>query len=417
MTPIVRIRGLGKYFGPSLVMDGETQPREALQTLLRIAGFRLEGGSRERAQTSLPRSEYILRDIDLDIEPGSVVCVTGLFRSGKTVFLQLLGGVLPPTAGRIEIFAPVTTLLSIGGILDQRMTARQNIAANREAAADSPEEVARFTAEAIAFAGIEGFEDAPLRTFSTGMVLRLSVALALCGRPSLVLIDDVMEVGDIAFRQRCVDRLYELKEQGCTLIAVLTDENLVRQIATRVLTLGGGRIVGDATPLQWLKRHAGGTAEVEWQVQQPRIEDAVIVLTSVTVDAVRDGARRFLDVAMRCESKKAGLRCRPFIVVFGRRVTLFRSLYPEFLPVAVPSTLTFTVRVPIDILPPGDYAIGTAVTTLHAGTVYVLRADEAVKVVIRHPGADEVAGARPAAALAVDLPWEVEPVGEVVPSQ
>ena len=114
------------------------------------------------------------------------------------------------------------------------------------------------------------------------MVLRLSIAMALSGHPSIVLIDDVLSVGDIAFRQKCVERLHALKDANCTLIVVLNDEALVQQLATRVVTLTGGRVVSD-TPLhsEGSATYGSSAADVEWRTAEDFPEDDVVALRAV----------------------------------------------------------------------------------------------------------------------------------------
>ena len=151
------------------------------------------------------------------------------------MLLQLLAGVLPPTTGRIEFYGPVTSLLAIGDNLDLRSTAIENLQASplrRAGHARGGGALHRRGARLRRAARIRARRRfAPI---STGMVLRLSVAMALCGRPSIVLIDDVLNVGDIGFQQKCLDRVQALKDAGCTLVLALSDETFVQRIATRV---------------------------------------------------------------------------------------------------------------------------------------------------------------------------------------
>ncbi len=412
-VPAIRVRGLGRYFGPAVEMDGANRPREAFRALLRMGGLRA-GASDDALRVTQAVAGHVLRNVTLDIARGSVVCLTGSPGSGKSVLLKMLAGVIAPTSGTAEFYGPVTALLSIGNNLDQRQTAHENIQASPYVVGAAPEEAARYAAEVLAFAEIEGFEHAALRTFSTGMVLRLSTALALCGHPSIVLIDDVMAVGDIGFQRKCLDRVRALRDEGCTLVLAFSDETTVRQLATRVITLAGGQVVSDTPPERWTPLRERTQADaVEWQVLSNLPEDDVMALRSVTVLPERTNDGAVLDLSAVFEPKAADLRCRPLVTVSaaGARSSLFRSIYPEFVPLTGERTMRFSVQVPTDVLPNGDYVIGFHIVSLQGSSVYAMKADDAVKLTIRRddppPAANE-----PVPLLRPPVVWEVEQLME-----
>ena len=204
----IRIRDLGRYFREPVIMDGGAQPREAWRSLLRIAGIepqaRLTDGE-PHTQRVVTAPGHVLSDISVDIEQGTVTCLSGPSGCGKSVLLKFLAGVIAPTSGRVEIYGDIARLLTSGDNVDQRMTAHENIQSSplyRAAAVDVAE---RFQAEVIDFAELQGFEHVPLRTYSTGMLMRLNVALTLCSAAPIILMDDVFGVGDIGFQQKVVD--------------------------------------------------------------------------------------------------------------------------------------------------------------------------------------------------------------------
>lgn len=409
-TPAIRLRGIGRYFGPEVEMDGVNRPREALRSVLRIAGLHTEAPEGDGPQVTVAVAGHVLRDITLDIARGSVVCLTGSPGAGKSVLLKVLAGVVAPTSGRAEFYGPVTALLSINNNLDMRATAYENIQASPHVIGVSPEEASRYGAEVLAFAEIEGFEHAALRTFSTGMVLRLSVALALCGHPSIVLIDDVLAVGDIGFQQKCLDRVRALTFEGCTLVLAFSDETVVRQLATRVITLAGGQVVDDTTPERWTPlRERSGADAMEWQVLSNLPEDDVMALRAVTVAAGSTGAGTALDLSAVFEPKADGLRCRPLVTVsaVGGRAVLFRSLFPEFVPVQGGRTLRFSVQVPTDVLPNGVYTIGFHLVSLQGSSVYAMKVGDAVKLTVKRDDPPPAEG-EPVPLLRQPVAWEIE---------
>jgi ABC-type polysaccharide/polyol phosphate transport system ATPase subunit len=408
----IRIRGIGKYFGPSVEIDGAERPREAWRTLMRIAGFNINSVSDDDIHRTVAVSGHVLRDVTLDIQQGSVVCLSGASGSGKSVLLSVLAGVSAPTTGCVEIYGAVSSLLSIGDNLNERLTAVENIRALPELQGATAEEAERFTSEVIEFAELEGFEHVPLRTYSTGMSLRLSVGLALCGGAPIVLIDDVFGVGDIAFQQKCIDRVHVLKKKGYTLVAAFSDELLVQQIATRVVTLEAGRVVSDAPPRYWAtSRYASSAAEVEWSISSTLPEDDVMALRTVSVSAGGHDDETFITVASTFTAKAGQARCRPSIFLMRDRTVVFRSIYPQVIDVDAARDLLVAARIPTHMLPNGEYALTISMTTVIGRQVYSMKT-QAVALTIRRPLEPTDQGTT--ALLAMTMAWEIESLQESV---
>ena len=269
--------------------------------------------------------------------------------------------------------------------------------------------IERLVAEVLDFSELHGFEHATIRTFSTGMELRLSVALALCGNPSIVLINDVLAVGDIGFQQRCIERVHELKEAGTTLVLAFGDEKVVEQLATRVIAFAGGRVAADSGAGALSEAPVSRAIDAEWHIIQTLPENDVIALRSIDVDAGQDGGGSFLTLSAGFEALVPGLRCRPLVAVATPRAVLFRSVYPEFVTVSSPGPIAFSVRVPTDVLPNGVYALGLHMAAVDGNGVYAMKASDAVSLTIRR-GDDAPATDGPAPHLNLSLPWEIERV-------
>ena len=404
MSLAIRIRNLGIYVGPRLDVDGPERPREAFRVLAQIAGFRVNLDGEGGVQRTVAVAGHVLRDLNLDIEQGSVVCLTGPSGCGKSVLLKILGGVIPPTSGTAELWAKPRTLVQLGANINEQQSAIENIRDADGYDELSPAEAGRFEADVIEFAGLRGFEHAPLRTYSTGMEMRLSVAMALCGTPSLVLIDDVLTVGDIGFQQQVLDRVQALAQHGCTIVAAISDEALVEQVATRVVTLGGGRVVSDTPTALWHVARSGSTAaDVTWDVIGSLPEDDVMCFRDLAVSAVPTASGLMLRIAMHLKAKVGDVRCRPSVFVMREKVVVCRSLYPEFIALDRPHAFTCRVDIPIALLGSGDYRLTLSVQTIQSPAVFSMKA-EAIAVTIRHADA----AASPSSLLAVQLPWEIE---------
>ncbi len=351
---------------------------------------------------------HVLRDVTLDIERGSAVCLVGASGSGKSVLLKILAGVLRPTVGRIEFRGRLSALVRMGGNLDDRQSALENIENHRTLSPfPTPDS---FAEEVIRFAELEGFERALIRTYSKGMTLRLSAALALAGDPAILLLDDVLGVGDIAFQQACIERLHALKEGGCTIVAALSDEALIEQLATRVITLSSGRVVDDGSPKHWLNgHHVGGTGSIEWDIAPDLPEDDVMALRTVALEEHRDEKNVRVVMSLVFEAKVGPLSCRPSVFLMRERAVVFRSLFPNSLEVSGPCRLVLTVELPTEMLASGDYRATIGVVTQHGGVTHSLKAD-AVSLRVRREASVPLDSERSSSFLATTVPWEIERV-------
>lgn len=418
MAIAIRTRGLGRYFGSSVEIDGAEQPREAWRALLAVVGISLRPAADDGVQRTRSAVGHVLRDVSLEVEQGSVVCLTGPSGSGKSVLLKILSGAIAPTAGTAEIYGRVTSVLSANGGLNELMSAAEAIEAAAKDRDLSGAEAAAYAAAVVDFAELHGFEHVALRTYSTGMSMRLGMAIALCERPPILLIDDVLTVGDIGFQQKCLERLFDLKEAGCTILAAFSDEALVERLATRVITLSGGSIASDSTPGAWaLPRVEGHAVGLDWQLMRGLPEDEVAAVRSMTVEAGGAEGDTYMDVALVLEARVAPARCRPNVFLKRQGTILFRSIYPEFLAIEHPHAFSCCVRVPTHMLPAGEYSLMISVATLVGDLVYSLKADDVIAIRIHRetPPADEVEDAAAPELLLTSFPWEIEALAEDEP--
>jgi ABC-type polysaccharide/polyol phosphate transport system ATPase subunit len=410
----IRIREVGRYFGEPVMMDGGAQPREAWRSLLRIAGITPKArlsDDEPLTQRVVTAPGHVLRDISVDIEQGTVTCLYGPSGCGKSVLLKILAGVIAPTRGRVEIYGDVARLLTSGDNVDQRMTAHENIQNFPLSRTATPDVVERFQTEVIDFAELQGFEHVPLRTYSTGMLMRLNVALTLCSTAPILLIDDVFAVGDIAFQQKVVDKLHALCAEGRTLVIASSDDTLIDKIATRILTLGNGQIIDDAPPKRLtVGRPSASTAEFDWHASDNFPENDVVALRAMQIESWRDADDAYLDVALAFEAKVPGARCRPSVTVRHQKKVLFRSLYPEQIELGDSPRFGCTVRIPLHILSSGTYLLTLDMHTYLRNNLYRLKARDAITLNVRH-GADFPEDRR-RPLLTVAFPWELESMAE-----
>jgi ABC-type polysaccharide/polyol phosphate transport system ATPase subunit len=224
----------------------------------------------------LQREEvWALRDVSLSIEPGEAVGVVGRNGSGKTTLLRLIAGIFKPTTGKVEAGGDVGSLLGLGAGFHPDFTGRENVYMNAAIHGLSRSYVNERIDEIVSFAELEDFIDVPVRTYSSGMYMRLGFAVATHLDPDILLLDEVFAVGDEAFQRKCFGKILELRERGRTIVFVSHAAPAVERVCERAILLIGGRVAVDGpardviTHYQKLlaeeeavsKRHAWGTGE------------------------------------------------------------------------------------------------------------------------------------------------------------
>jgi lipopolysaccharide transport system ATP-binding protein len=183
-----------------------------------------------------------LRHVSFRVAQGSTLGVVGRNGAGKSTLLRLIAGVGRPDEGRIEVNGQVRALLNLGAGFHPELTGRENLFIHGVIGGLTRRQVAdRFDA-IIEFAELEDFVDSPLRTFSSGMQMRLAFSIAIHSSPQILLIDEVLTVGDIAFQRKCLDRIARLKAGGCTIILVTHDVGAVEGLCEQALWLRAGRV-------------------------------------------------------------------------------------------------------------------------------------------------------------------------------
>lgn len=210
------------------------------------------GRFRTRTSTSTLTA---LRDVDLTITRGESVGVIGRNGAGKSTLLQLLCGVTAPTTGVVEVRGRVAPLISVGVGFHPEMTGRENIHVNGTILGLTRQEVEAKLDAIVAFAELESFIDTPVKFYSSGMFVRLGFAVAVEARPEVLLVDEVLAVGDFAFQLRCFERMNEIRQAGTTIVVVSHNMNAIRGFCERSIVLERGRVVHDGTSFDGIAKY------------------------------------------------------------------------------------------------------------------------------------------------------------------
>jgi ABC-type polysaccharide/polyol phosphate transport system ATPase subunit len=188
---------------------------------------------------------WALRDVDVRVHPGESVGLVGRNGSGKTTLLKLVSGIIRPTTGRVVVGGRVGSLLELGAGFHPDFTGRENVYLNGSILGLERDVIRRRMDEIVAFAELEEFIDLPVRTYSSGMTMRLGFAVAAHLEADVLLLDEVFAVGDEAFQRKCFGKIFEFKQRGGTIVFVSHDASAVEKLCERAVLLRGGQVEFD----------------------------------------------------------------------------------------------------------------------------------------------------------------------------
>ena len=191
------------------------------------------------------RDVWALQDVSFAAEPGSAVGLVGRNGSGKTTLLRLLAGIIKPTGGRVAVGGRVGSLLELGAGFQPDFTGRENVYLNGSIHGLKRARIRELMDEIVAFAGLERFIDLPVRTYSSGMAMRLGFAVAAYIEADVLLLDEVFAVGDEEFQRKCFGKIFEFKQRGGTIVFVSHDASSVERLCDRAVLLKAGRVEFD----------------------------------------------------------------------------------------------------------------------------------------------------------------------------
>jgi lipopolysaccharide transport system ATP-binding protein len=248
MNPVIDVHNLGKLYH----LGTKHHRRE---TIFSTLGSWISSPWRNlkqlRRQSSWPVSEtpgntlWALKDISFSVEEGDIVGVIGRNGAGKSTLLKILSRITRPTTGRVDIRGRVSSLLEVGTGFHRDLTGRENIYLNGVLLGMKKHEIDRKFDEIVSFAEVEPFIDTPVKRYSSGMKVRLAFGVAAHLEPEILLVDEVLAVGDAAFQSKCLGKMSDVSQQGRTVMFVSHSMAAIRQLCTRAVVIRQGKLVAD----------------------------------------------------------------------------------------------------------------------------------------------------------------------------
>jgi lipopolysaccharide transport system ATP-binding protein len=276
---VLRVEDLRKLY-----RIGEREPYKALRDVLADAPARLLR-RRRRAHHHFVDRIWALDGVSFDVRRGEVVGLIGANGAGKSTLLKVLSRITEPTEGQVVLRGRVGSLLEVGTGFHPELTGRENIFLNGTILGMRRAEIVRRFDEIVEFSGVERFLDTPVKRYSSGMQVRLAFAVAAHLEPEILLVDEVLAVGDAEFQERCLGKMKDVTREGRTVIFVSHNLAAVRGLCPRALLLDRGKLMFDGATDQAIERYRGRAGSRHDAVVEGAALDARLVKSKVYADA------------------------------------------------------------------------------------------------------------------------------------
>src|SRR2546423_5867386 len=265
MQPMVTIEQVSKRYRISGLHPGYFTFREMLEGVVRAPFRRWRGTNGNRGAHH--RTIWALRDINLEVRQGELLGIIGHNGAGKSTLLKILSRITKPTTGRVALYGRVGSLLEVGTGFHPELTGRENIFLSGAILGMRRAEIERKFDEIVAFSEVEQFIETPVKWYSSGMYVRLAFPVAAHLEPEILIMDEVLAVGDAAFQQKCLDKMHEIRQQGRTIFFVSHNMPAVTRLCKRVLLMQQGRIAADGHAQEIVNAYLSSS----WKVGAERV--------------------------------------------------------------------------------------------------------------------------------------------------
>ena len=361
MSLIVDCERLGKRY--QLRHERERQQYVALRDV--IAAAVKAPFTRRNGSVPPPAREdfWALRDVSFQIASGEVVGIIGRNGAGKSTLLKVLSRITEPSEGRVTLDGRVASLLEVGTGFHPELSGRENIFLNGAILGMTRAEIVRKFDEIVAFAEVERFLDTPVKRYSSGMYVRLAFAVAAHLEPEILVVDEVLAVGDAEFQKKCLGKMHEVSRGGRTVLFVSHNMAAIQALCSRVIVLQGGRTIADGAPGESISAYLAAAS----QAVQPRLREPIAVGRSLelvrfelTPNPVASGQSVGFTLEMRArETARIGELALLLFSTQEVRVGIV-DLRSSGLPATVAAGAPWSLRGTIRHLPlvEGEYRIG-----------------------------------------------------------
>lgn len=313
---------------------------------------------------------WALRDVSFQVEQGQVLGVIGRNGAGKSTLLKILSKVTAPTSGQIKMRGRIASLLEVGTGFHPELTGRENVYLNGAILGMSREEISKKFDEIISFSEVEKFVDTPVKRYSSGMYVRLAFAVAAHLDPEIMVVDEVLAVGDAAFQRKCLGKLSENAGEGRTILFVSHNMAAINRLCSRAVLLDKGELIADGSASEITARYLSGAAEEngvrEWDVNAAPGTDEVRLL-GITLYSNDGVSKSVFDVheeinirlSYRVGVPNTSFRCA--LVFNTEGVIAFASIEPSELVRSEAGSYYSILKVPAHLLAESEYSLNVSI--------------------------------------------------------
>ncbi len=314
---------------------------------------------------------FALRDVSFEVARGEAVAIIGRNGAGKSTLLKILSRITEPSAGRVELSGRVSSLLEVGTGFHPELTGRENVFLNGALLGMSKAEIRRNFDEIVAFSEVEKFLDTPVKRYSSGMYVRLAFAVAAHLEPEILVVDEVLAVGEAAFQRKCIGKMREAGKEGRTVLFVSHNMNAVRRLCDRAVWLKDGAIHRSGDVAEVVDAYIQRTVRLGTWEELPSLlaslpDDPVLRLEGIAVRqggapcaVLLNGLPAEVEVRYTVRERTRGLRIF-FDLCDDEGTVLLRSFNDEDVdesPVVNPGSYRATATIPADLLAPRSYEL------------------------------------------------------------
>lgn len=370
MAPIIKVESLSKKYAVGPVRQRYLTLRESVSETIKSRFGRSRDATRADEATV-----WALREVSFEIERGEVVGIIGRNGAGKSTLLRILSGITQPTSGRALLYGNIGSLLEVGTGFHLELTGKENVYLYGAILGMGRHEIKGHFDEIVEFAGVARFIDTPIKRYSSGMQLRLAFAVAAHLRPDVLVVDEVLAVGDAEFQKKCFGKMEGASSQGRTVLVVSHDMGAVTKLCGRVLWLDRGRIVCDGQPASVVGQYLTAASGETYRWERERASPADVNEVSIGSVVVRQeqrvpsgGVRFDEDFAVEVEYEVS--EATPNVVIFIRLssesgVVVLTSWDSDASPdrgrAAEPGRYVSACTIPNRLLHPGYYFVTVGV--------------------------------------------------------
>jgi len=369
--PIIRVENLSKRY----LLGHQKTEDEGLRHVLEkvVSAPRQWLKDRKERQKATVEEFWALKDVSFEIQPGEVVGIIGRNGAGKSTLLKILSRITEPTAGRVSIDGRVASLLEVGTGFHQELTGRENIFLNGAILGMTKVEIKRKFDEIVAFSEVEQFLDTPVKRYSSGMYVRLAFAVAAHLDPEILIVDEVLAVGDAAFQKKCLGKMHEVSTRGRTVLFVSHNMPVVESLTQRAILLHEGKVRRDGPTASIVGTFLADASELDgkslktWRGRRGEGPQKVVLVEARDADGhakrvFRPGEK--IVIRLEIDSPKHLPWEMGFAIEQASTAPLFTSHLSDSIPMVPRSgKLVYDVVIEPNLLRHGQYLVSTSIHT------------------------------------------------------